>query len=374
MTDGPLPGESPVADAGAANRPSSPPPPPPPAATGPMAGASGPYAPPPCAPSAPRRRGGLAAVLLGIFLVLSLLANGGMLVAIFGLVAALGAGSGAEDTYLEKVLEAGPGSAKIAVIRVDGIIEENMAERLRGQIERAAGDANVRAVILRINSPGGGLTASDMIHHMVTSELADKKPVVAAMDGLAASGGYYIACAADEIVAQQTTITGSIGVIAQFFFVNGLLQDKLGVTTVTLKMGEQKDWPNMFAAGMTAEQSEYLMDVLLKPGYEQFVGVVAKSRDMDVAKVKRLATGRVFMAAEAKAAGLIDEIGYFERAVEIARKRAGLTEARVVEYVQPFNFGDLLGLQARSGLLGDLKPEKLHALATPKVMCLWTAN
>ncbi|MBE3070295.1 MAG: signal peptide peptidase SppA, partial [Planctomycetes bacterium] len=254
-----------------------------------------------------------------------------------------------------------------------GIIDEMMASAVHRQIERAANDPKVRAVILKINSPGGGLTASDNIHHDVKTLLVDRnKPVIAAMGGVAASGGYYVACSADQIVAQQTTITGSIGVIAQFYFLNGLLKDKLGITPVTLKMGRQKDWPNMFAADMTPEQQDYLLNTLLKPGYDQFVDIVAEARGMRRDKVLELATGRIFMAKEAKQTGLIDEIGYFERAVELAKEKAGVPRARVVEYVQPFNFAELFGASAQSKALFDLKPEKLAALASPKVMYLWT--
>jgi protease-4 len=214
-----------------------------------------------------------------------------------------------------------------------------------------------------------------MIHNDIRTILKGK-PVIAAMDGVAASGGYYIACAAPEIVAQQTTITGSIGVIGQFFFLSGLLKDKLGVVPVTLKMGAQKDWPNMFAPDMTPEQADYLMTTLLQPGYDRFVDVVAESRKMPRDEVLQLATGRVFMAKEAKEVKLIDEIGYFDKAIEMAKKKAGLSKARVVEYVQPFRLLDLLGVQskAKSSLLMDLRPERLAALASPRIMYLWTGN
>jgi protease-4 len=192
------------------------------------------------------------------------------------------------------------------------------------------------------------------------------------MDAVAASGGYYIACAADKIVAQQTTVTGSIGVIGEFFFLSGLLKDKLGVQVVTLKMGDQKDWPNMFGADLPAEQRQYLMDSLLRPGYDRFVDVVAESRDLQRDAVLKLATGRIFMASEARENGLIDEVGYFERAIQIAKDRAQIAEARVVEYVLPFRLLDILGVQAKQTNLLNLTPEKLAGLASPRVMYLWT--
>ena len=366
--------EPPIAASGLTPPPPEGVPPQPPAAPVPAAAAFRP------APAGPGRRGdrrGILGVLLVVLLGISVAANGVLLVVIFALVGATW-GGGMEDSYIERVVERGPSSHKIAVIRVEGLIDEFMVESLRGQMVRAAEDKRVKAVILRIDSPGGGLTASDMIYNDVKTLLKDK-PVLAAMDGLAASGGYYVACSTSEIVAQPTTITGSIGVIGQFFFLKGLLTDKLGVQIVTLKMGSQKDWGSMFAVDMPPEQQEYFMSTLLKPGYDQFVDIVAKSRKLPRDKVVSLATGRIFMAKEAKESGLIDEIGYFDRAIELAKQKAGIKDARVVEYLQPFRFLDLLA--ASSGRRGDsplgfdlkdLRPEKLAALASPRIMYLWT--
>jgi len=338
--------------------------------------AAGPAGPMDSGP-APRRRGGAWSVIATILLVLSVLANGVLLLMVIGLAAGFSASLGGgvtEAGLLERVVQKGPASSKIAVLRIEGVIDETAAESLLKQIERAADDPRVKAVILRINSPGGGLTASDMIHHELTTRLADAdKPIIAAMDSVAASGGYYVACSADRIIAQPTTITGSIGVIAQLFFLQGLMQDKLGITPVTLKMGEQKDWPNMFGdAGLADEQREYLMKSLLKPGYERFVDVVAEGRRMDREKVVQLATGRIFLADEALAAGLVDEVDYFGRAVEAAMEFAGIDEARVIEYVEPFSLDRIFGLGLKAGEALDLAPEKLASLASPKVMYLWT--
>jgi protease-4 len=325
-------------------------------------------------PPKPAKRSRVLTVLALVLLGLSLVANGLLiigLVAMAGLSSLDGIGYSEASAFVERVAEKGPSSHKIAVIRIEGIIEESMAEGLRIQMQRAARDNAVKAVILRINSPGGGLTASDMIYHDAKTILKDK-PVIAAMDSVAASGGYYIACAADKIVAQHTTITGSIGVIGEFFFLSGLLKDKLGVQVVTLKMGEHKDWPNMFAADMPPEQREYFMETLLKPGYDRFVDTVSEAREIKRDEVVKLATGRIFMAPEARKAGLIDEVGYFERAVEIAKEHAGITEARVVEYIQPFRLFDILGVNAKTNSLLSLDREKLSNLASPRIMYLWT--
>ena len=331
---------------------------------------------PPSQEAGPRKRTSVLAVLTVILLVLSIAANAVLLIMVIGLAAMLGgslAGGGVEDTYLERVIERGPSSQKIAVIRIEGLIYDPLVAQVRAKLDRAARDDDIKAVILRINSPGGYLTASDMLYHEINSFARETgKPVVAAMDGVAASGGYYAACAAGDIVAQRTTVTGSIGIIAQYFFLSGLLEDKLGIRTATLKMGDQKDWPNMFAADITPEQSEYIMTTLLQPGYDQFVDVVAEAREMDRDEVLRLATGRIYMAREARERGLIDRIGYFETAVEIAKERAGIERARVVELIQPFGFLELFRLSAKAKSLLNLGPEGLPLLSSPRIMYLWT--
>ena len=324
----------------------------------------------------PKKRTSVLAVLAVILLVVSIGANAVLLLMVVGLAAALGgslAGGGVDDTFVERVIERGPSSKTIAVVRIEGLIYGPLVSQVRAKLNRAARDDDVKAVILRINSPGGYLTASDVLYHEITSFAQETgKPVVAAMDSVAASGGYYAACAADDIVAQRTTVTGSIGIIAQYFFLGELLEDKLGVRTVTLKLGDQKDWPNMFSADITPEQSEYIMTTLLQPGYDQFVDVVAEAREMDRDEVLRLATGRIYMAREAKECGLIDEIGYFERAIEIAKERAGIERARVVELVQPFGFLELFRVSAKAKTLLDLGPGSLPSLASPRIMYLWT--
>jgi len=331
-------------------------------------------------PSPPRKRSRVLTVLGTVLLVLSILANLvllGLVVVLLGLVGVMGTRMTGtlEEPMLERVIERGPSGTKIAVVPVEGLIDGRLAERVRRALDHAARDDAVVAVILRIDSPGGYLTASDVLyHHIRRFAETSGKPVVAAMEAVAASGGYYAACAAGTIVAQRTTVTGSIGVIAQYFFLQGLMEDKLGIRMVTLKRGDQKDWPNPFADDMTPEQRRYLMEALLDPGYEQFVRVVAEARGMDREAVLRLATGRIYVGQEAKKVGLVDEVGYFERAVQIAKEKAGVERARVIEYVRPFGFLDLLGLSAKAASVLDLRPEALPGLSTPRVMYLWTGR
>jgi len=338
--------------------------------TGPAAGSS---AVPPPPPQPPRRRSRVLTVVGAILLVLSVGANLVLLLLVMVLMS-LVTGGPTVDGLREQVVERGPAGTKIAVVRVEGLIEESLVERARRGLDRARRDDDVVAVILRINSPGGYLTASDTLYHHVRVFAEETgKPVVAAMDAVAASGGYYAACAAETLVAQRTTVTGSIGIVAQYFFLNELMENKLGIRSVTLKRGRQKDWPNMFGAQMTPEQRDYIMEALLDPGYEQFVSVVAEARDMDRPDVLRLATGRIFLGPEARERGLVDEVGYFARAVDIAKTKAGVEEARVVEYVRP-SLLSLMGLTAKAESLLDLRPETLPGLSSPRVMYLWTGR
>jgi protease-4 len=322
---------------------------------------------------APRGRRSIWATLATILLVLSALGNLALLVLlglVFGLVESLGGAD--SDGVREHVLEKGTTRDKVAVIRIEGIIDEYMVEEAKKQITRASQDKRVKAVILQINSPGGGLTASDTLHHLLKTDL-EEKPIVASMDSVAASGGYYVACAAKKIVAQPTTITGSIGVIGHVFFVNELMKDKLGVVPVTIKMGEQKDWPNMFTQrGLPQEQHQYLMDTFLVPGYEKFLEVVRQARGYEEAEARRVATGRAFMAPEAKDLRLVDEIGYFERAVELAQELAGISGAKVVEYRRIPTLADLLVLESGAKQVFSLSPEKIAGLGGFRVMYLWT--
>jgi len=222
----------------------------------------------------PRPRSRVWPILATVLLLLSVIANGVLLLIVIGMgmmlattMATQFSGAAADDALLEQTVERGPSGTKIAVVRIQGLIEDTLVERVRRGLDRARRDDGVVAVILRINSPGGYLTASDALyHHVAVFAEETGKPVVAAMDSVAASGGYYAACAADTIVAQRTTVTGSIGIIAQYFFLNELMEDKLGIQSVTLKRGQQKDWPNMFSGQMTPEQRDYIMEALLDPG------------------------------------------------------------------------------------------------------------
>ncbi len=231
---------------------------------------------------------------------------------------------------------------KIVVIDVDGVLMnrpkngwmrqgDNPVSTFLEKLDRAAADNAVKAVVLRINSPGGSVAASDMMYHSLAEFKKKKKvPVVACMMDVAASGGYYLACGADGIMAQPSTVTGSIGTIMQTFSVAGTMQ-KIGVEAVAVKSGRMKDIASPLH-DLTDEEKQILQQIIDR-FYERFLAVVKKGRpELDMNKLRRLADGRVFPAEQAEQLGLIDRIGYPDDAVDWARRMAGVKKAKTVIY------------------------------------------
>lgn len=191
------------------------------------------------------------------------------------------------------------------------------------ELKKARDDKKVKAIVLRIDSPGGSSLASDVMWREV--ELTRKvKPVIASMGDYAASGGYYMAMAADTIVAQPTTITGSIGIFAQFFNFENFLKNKLGITHDRVTTNAHSDFPSVTRELTDFEKSWFQNSV--DQGYETFTGKAAKGRHMSIEKLKSLAGGRVWTGIEAKQNGLVDVLGGVQDAVRIAAKKAGLKE------------------------------------------------
>jgi protease-4 len=206
--------------------------------------------------------------------------------------------------------------------------------RVKEELEKAAQDKRVKAIILRIDSPGGTVTACDIIHQEI---LRYKKKhnvfVAASFMNVSASGGYYIATAADRIVAHPTTITGSIGVIVTKFNVKGLM-DKLGVQEESIKSGDKKDILSPFR-GSTLEERKIVQDII-DSLYQKFLSVIEQGRPgISRTELKTLADGRVFTAQQALKANLIDDIGYLDDTVEMVKKQIGVEEARLVTYHRP---------------------------------------
>jgi protease IV len=212
-------------------------------------------------------------------------------------------------------------SGNIGVIELDGEITDVMSRQIVKQLDRWSQTSTIKAVILQINSPGGGVAASQEIYDAVLRFKGEDKPVVADMSSVAASGGYYVACAADRIVANPGTVTGSIGVIFQFHTFKNLM-DKVGVGTETIKSGEMKD-VGTYARPMTDKEHQMLQAVVMDT-YDQFVGVVAKGRGMEAEEVRKIADGSVFTGRQALGLGLVDTLGGFHEAVQIAADMAKL--------------------------------------------------
>lgn len=218
----------------------------------------------------------------------------------------------------------GIGRGEIAVIKVSGVISD--ADRYLQMLDRVEKNRNVKAVIIRVNSPGGVVGACQEIHDKIV-EITEKKPVVVSMESVAASGGLYISVGATKIVANPGTITGSIGVILQTYNVSKLIK-KIGIEVITVKSGPYKDLLNPFEKPDPKQIA--VVQQLINNSYMQFVKAVAEGRHLPVEKVKKFADGRIFTGEEAKKLGLVDYLGNFDRAVEVARKLGNCPEAKVV--------------------------------------------
>jgi protease-4 len=309
-------------------------------------------------------------IFWGIILALSIVANITLLMMLIGVIVFFMPGR--RDGLAEEVLRDGPWRSKIAVITVEGVIHDEQSDNVFRQLKYARGDRWVRGLIVRINSPGGTISNSDQIYNEIRKYRQEEGvPVVAFMQGVAASGGYYISVACEKIVAEPTTITGSIGVMFGHFVVQQLLEEKLGIQPVVITSGPKKDWPSSFQP-ITEEQRQYVKDKLIGPAYNRFVEVVADGRpELSLDDVKLLADGSIYAAQEARDIKLIDEIGYLDEAIEQVKSLSGLDKVRVVEYCKPFSWAGFLSSRSRNILKIDR--DALYELSTPQVLYLWSA-
>ena len=207
---------------------------------------------------------------------------------------------------------------KIAIVEVRGAITESSG--IIEEIHQYQEDEGVKAIILRIDSPGGGVGPSQEIYREI-SKVKSKKKVIASMGSVAASGGYYIACASDRIVANPGTITGSIGVLMEFTNIEELFK-KIGIKGIVLKSGEHKDIGSPFRE-MTPDEKKIVQDVIDNV-HQQFIEAVAKGRKLDREKVVQIADGRIFTGEQAKQFGLVDEMGNLQDAIDVAAKMVGM--------------------------------------------------
>lgn len=284
----------------------------------------------------------------------------------------------APPRFREIVLDRGRGGDKIAVIALRGIISstvpgdvgESMVEDMRFALEQAREDDDVRAVVLEIDSPGGEVTASDVIYNAVVKTRA-KKPVVVYMQSVAASGGYYVACGGKFLMANDTTITGSIGVIIQTLNYEQLF-NKVGLASVVFKSGKFKDMLSG-ARPITPEEREYVQGFVMGT-YDKFLGIVAKERNLPADDLRNtVADGRILSGTDAHANKLIDGLGQIEDAYEKARDLGRAPDATVVRYSAPFGFNRLfeaLGQSARSKIELTLPKELMPQLESGRAYFL----
>ena len=272
----------------------------------------------------------------------------------------------APETFQEKYVS-GEGADKIVVLPVVGTIGAEgttslvtpaaTPETLRNQLRQAAEDGKVKAIVLEINSPGGGVVASDQMHGSLKDfKETTKKPVVVSMGQTAASGGYYISTAADKIVANENTLTGSLGVIFSYLNFEDAA-DKFGLEEEVVKSGKYKDIGSPFRKP-TGKELE-ILQTLVDESYDDFVDVIVEGRNLSEDRVRELADGRVYSGLQAKSLGLVDELGDLEKAAELSRELAGIEEATVVRYERVPGLLELL--RAR---LAPSEPEALKVLKT----------
>ena len=243
---------------------------------------------------------------------------------------------------------------KVAIITLRGLISsslpgnvgDSMVDDMRYALEQARDDNNVRAVVLEIDSPGGEVTASDVIYDAVVRTRA-KKPVVVYMDSVAASGGYYVACGGKYLMANETTITGSIGVIIQTLNYEQLF-NKIGLASVVFKSGKFKDMLNG-ARPITPEEREYVQGFVMST-YEKFLGIVAKERNLPADGLRTtIADGRILSGRDAHEHKLIDGLGQIEDAFRKAKELGNAPDAAMVKYGPPFNFGRIFRALSQAG-------------------------
>ena len=255
----------------------------------------------------------------------------------------------------------GLGGDRIAVIPVEGVITESTAREVNRYLKQYGNDSRVKAILLRVDSPGGGVTASEEIYREIKRVKEEKKKkIIVSMGTAAASGGYYISSPADHIFANSSTITGSIGVIAEWVNYKSLAE-WAKIKPEVFKSGEFKDTGSP-TREMTQRERDYFQGIV-NTLYNQFVGVVVEGRkghkELDETRVRALADGRVYTGQEAKETGLIDEIGNYEDAIKRTAQMVGIKgEPQVVTPPRPresFSLLDLLG----SSQLGKFLPSQL---------------
>ncbi|MED4203062.1 signal peptide peptidase SppA [Neobacillus mesonae] len=267
-----------------------------------------------------------------------------------------------EQPFTEEIIDDGSELKKIVVLDVDGVIQDSgdsssffqsagyNHQLFLKQLKYIKDDDTVKGVILRVNSPGGGVVESAEIHKkLVELQKDSKKPVYISMGSMAASGGYYISTAAKKIYASPETLTGSLGVIMEGINYKGLA-DKYGVDFVTIKSGKYKDI--MSPTRKMTEEERNILQSMIDNSYQGFVKVISEGRHLSVDQVKQIADGRVYDGRQAKELKLIDGFGYLDDVITQMKTDEKLKGAKVVRYTESLGFGSLFSFQAKKWM-GD---------------------
>jgi protease-4 len=279
-------------------------------------------------------------------------------------------------------------SDRIVIVDVDGLIMNQRESGLFGsgenpvsafieKIDKAQADSRVKALVLRINSPGGAVTASDIMYRRVMQfKSACKAPVVAVIEDVGASGGYYLACSADAIIAHPTSVTGSIGVIVQTVSFAGTMS-KIGIDAKAITSGKFKDMGSPLKP-LDANDAA-LIQTIVNEFYSRFVDVVSAGRaKLDKDKVKELADGRVYTAKQALDNGLVDSIGYMDDGIVLAKKLSGANRVKAVMYHRPAGnksnvYGHATDNPPQMNLVNINAPGLVN-LSQPQFLYLWAGQ
>ncbi len=276
-----------------------------------------------------------------------------------------------ENPQMEEIWSSGHGETKAIVIPVrgfigfdskDDIFSSGMSPTaiLLNSVRCATADEDVSAIILDVNSGGGGITASDIIYKALNEFKASRsdRVIVAIMGDVAASGAYYISLPADHIIAHPTSITGSIGVLMQTMNLKGL-EEKIGIKGVTIKSGPNKDLLNPFET--VSEEHRLILQGIVDELQDRFVSLVAENREIPKPKVRQLADGQIYTSNRAKELGLIDSIGYWEDAVASAKDLLGVDELKIYRYQKEFSFASIFRASSEINNISALLPHQTRS-------------
>ncbi|MFJ7363216.1 signal peptide peptidase SppA [Peribacillus frigoritolerans] len=288
-----------------------------------------------------------------------------------------------ESAFYEEVIEGDDFSNVIAVFDVEGTIQDTGEASLLSsttynhrafmdKLKMAEENDDIKGIILRVNSPGGGVVESAEIHEKILDIKKVKKPVYVSMGSMAASGGYYISAPADKIYASPETMTGSLGVIMQGYNYEKLAK-KYGVEFQTIKSGPHKDIMSP-TREMTGEEREILQD-MIDNSYDQFVKIIADGRGMTEKEVREIADGRIYDGRQAKENHLIDEFGHLDDVIAAMKTDIGKEDAQVIRYTDEVGFGSLFSMGAQKMLGNDVETAVLTKILSssnsPRLMYLY---